>query len=88
MKKFLKRGLPVLAAVCLLVCGQVCSAVGATQLITDFSDRDYLLPIDFSILDNRALEDNLPKTDIRTAPSASLSAAAGTKTAVITGPWI
>ena len=58
MKKFLKKGLLVLAAICLLACGQVRSAAAATQRITDFSDRNYLLPIDFSILDNRAIEDN------------------------------
>ena len=58
MKKFLFRLAAIMMAICML-CAQTAAVYAAKELgVTDFSDRDYLLPVDFEILEQRAIKEN------------------------------
>lgn len=56
MKKYLRKLLATLITGCLL-CVQASAALGAELPSLDFSDRNYLLPVDFSIPEQRAIEE-------------------------------
>ena len=56
MKKYLRKLLATLITGCLL-CVQASAALCAELPSLDFSDRNYLLPVDFSIPEQRAIEE-------------------------------
>ena len=57
MKKLLRKLFATLILAAFL-CTQAASALGGELPSLDFSDRNYLLPVDFAILDQRAIEEN------------------------------
>lgn len=57
MKKILRKLFATLILPALL-CAQAVPALGGELPSLDFSDRNYLLPVDFAILDQRAIEEN------------------------------
>ena len=57
MKKILRQLFATLILPALL-CAQAVPALGGELPSLDFSDRNYLLPVDFAILDQRAIEEN------------------------------
>ena len=61
MKKILRKLITTLITGSLLF-AQAATALGAELPSLDFSDRNYLLPVDFSIPEQRAIEDNYTDT--------------------------
>ncbi len=57
MKKILRKLFATLILPAFL-CAQAVPALGGELPSLDFSDRNYLLPVDFAILDQRAIEEN------------------------------